>query len=130
MFVRLRALLPRERPLATFKFLASRDARKNQVVTAIVFDAVGDAGRGRENGARSDCPILEAFTQKKPLSFKNNPHVVSGMNMGMDVLARLQTPESGAGMSAFSQNYFAGLFITEVNLVTVIKSFDVHFILQ
>lgn len=116
--------------LTFFYSLSGRNAGKDQSSVAVVLNAMGDASRSGKNDTRPDWQVVLTLAQEKPLTFQNNPDMVTSMHMRMDVLPRLKTPERGTGMAVLGQNHFVGFFVTETDFVAIIVGLGGHFVLQ
>jgi hypothetical protein len=56
--------------------------------------------------------------------------MVAGVNVGMNMLARFEAPESRARVGTLAQNDLAGIFVTVADLIAIIAGLDCHFVLQ
>lgn len=110
--------------------MPGRNAGKDQPGTAGVVNAVRNPGGSRKDGSLADRQFLLSFCQEMPLSFQHDPDMVAGVDVGMNMLARFEAPESSAGVGTFGQNDLAGFFVTVADLVAIIAGLDCHFALQ
>ena len=81
---------------------------------------MGDAGGGDHDAAGLDRQAGLAIAEEEPFPLEDHPDVITGMDVGMDVLAGPEAPQSGAGMRRFTDDDLVGLDVAVGDLVAVV----------